>query len=354
MKRRKAPTLVEVAAAAGVSVSTAARVLRNADYPVDPALKEQVQAAAAELGYVPNILARNLRAGAPTMIGLVVGDMLDPYYGEIAESITKRAESLHSMLAIVCNMQRDPLLEIKYCQLLWEHRVAGLILAGGGFDQWSHFDRLSSLVQQMTKSGVSVVTLSPRGLETPALCVDNEAVGRAMATYLVKRGHRRIGVLLGPPESETTQLRLRGIINTLSEARAGFHVLHADYNVESGSNAVAVLIKRDPNITGFIVGSSSMAMGVVNWLEQTGRSVPDDVSVIGVGVSRLSAWVTPRLTAVDVSLASCGHAAVDLIASQVNGLPAPSFPEFMIHTVEGASVKPRPVTSNAPVGASAG
>ncbi len=122
--RLKVATLVEVAKAAGVSVSTAGRVLRDADYHVDPALGERVREAAARLGYVANVLARSLRGGTPGLVGLIVGDMLDPYYAEIAEAVTQHAESTHGLLALVCNMQRDPLLEIKYCRQLWEHRVA--------------------------------------------------------------------------------------------------------------------------------------------------------------------------------------------------------------------------------------
>ena len=81
------PTLADVARLAGVSVSTAGRVLRQQDWPVDQAMKERVLAAAAELSYVPNLMARTLRAGGPAMVGLVVGNMLDPYYGEIAEVV---------------------------------------------------------------------------------------------------------------------------------------------------------------------------------------------------------------------------------------------------------------------------
>lgn len=340
-RKTRSPTLVDVAAAAAVSVSTAARVLRESDYPVDPALKERVRGAAGRLGYVPNVLARNLRAGAPTMIGLVVGDMLDPYYGEIAEAVTRHAESRHSMVAIVCNMQRDPLLELKYCQQLWEHRVAGLILAGGGFDQWSHLDRLSSLVRQMMKAGVQVVTLSPRGIGTPTFCVDNERVFAAMADHLVRRGHRRVGVLLGPAQSEATQQRLRGAAGTLTRSGAGFHVLHAHYTEEAGAESAAALMERDANLTAFIVGSKSMAIGVIHRLEQSGRSVPGDVSIVGVGSPRTSQWLTPRLATVDVSLAACGRAALDHIAAGVRGDALPAIPEFPFRLFEGASVADR-------------
>src|SRR5580698_1780675 len=98
--RRGSPTLVDVAREAGVSVSTAGRVLRDGGWPVDAELKQRVLAAADRLSYVPNLMARTLRAGRPALVGLVVGNMLDPYYGEIAEAITRHAEASSTMLAM--------------------------------------------------------------------------------------------------------------------------------------------------------------------------------------------------------------------------------------------------------------
>ncbi len=177
-QRQRSPTLADVASSAGVSVSTAGRVLRDEGWPVEESLKERVRVAADLLGYVPNVMARTLRAGAPAMVGLVIGNMLDPYYGEIAEAVTCHSEHTSRMLTMVCNMQRDPRLELDYCRRLWEHRVAGLVLAGGGFDQFTHHDELAALVEKMERGGVVVATLSPRDLDVPSFHVDNTEVGR--------------------------------------------------------------------------------------------------------------------------------------------------------------------------------
>ena len=143
-------TLHDVAQAAGVSVSTAARVLRGSDYPVADELQQRVRAAAERLRYVPNLLAKRLRGGAHPSIGLIVGNMLDPYFGEIAQAVTVAAQR-RSLLAIVANMQRDPQLELGMIRELWEHRVNGLILAGGGFDQITHKNDLASILRQVRR-----------------------------------------------------------------------------------------------------------------------------------------------------------------------------------------------------------
>jgi LacI family transcriptional regulator len=317
-RRGGSPTLVDVAREAGVSVSTAGRALRDGGWPVDALLKERVHVAAARLGYVPNMLARTLRAGAPALVGLVVGNMLDPYYGEIAQAVTRHAEASHTMLAMVCNMQRDPVLELKYCRQLWEHRVAGLILPGGGFDQTSHHDEFASILGQMARGGVVVTLLSPRNIDAPVFCVDNELVGQMAAAELIVHGHRCIGIASGRTFNELRKQRLRGMIAALDEAGATYHVAQADSD-EEPSAAVAALLRDNPDITGIIASSHMISMHVVNAVRKVGRSVPSDVSIVAIGSARLAEWSTPRLTHIDLNLEMCGRAALDYIAAKVAG-----------------------------------
>jgi LacI family transcriptional regulator len=335
-----APTLADVARRAEVSVSTAARVLRNPDTTVDPALAARVRVAAEELRYVPNVLARTLRGGGPTMVGLIVGDMLDPYYGAIAESITEAAESEHSMVAIVSNMQRSPELELKHCQQLWGHRVSGLILAGGGFDQWTHAAEFERVVNQIRSSGVAVVSLSPRGVDLPTFCVDNVRVGGLMAQALVSAGHRRIGVLVGPPRSEVTQQRLRGAVEVVAAAGGEHVVEHGDYSSEGGARLVGKVLADHPELTGFVVGTDTMAIGVIAGLKAAGLRVPADVSVVSTGNTHMAGWSSPPLTTVDVRLADCGRAALSYVAAHVGGAKRPAVRALVPRLVAGGSVGP--------------
>ncbi|MFC0534042.1 LacI family DNA-binding transcriptional regulator [Phytohabitans kaempferiae] len=336
----KAPTLVDIARLAGVSVSTAGRVLRQPDNKVDPELAARVQAAAAELGYMPNVAARALRGAGAAMVGLVVGDMVDPYYGEIAELVTQAAEREHGIVAIVSNMQRDALLELKHIERLCGHRVAGLILAGGGFDQWTYLDRFAALMNLVGRAGVTVTSLAPRGIDIPTFCVDNEQVGAVAAAKLAALGHRRVGLLLGPPNSEVTQQRLRGAIKALTEAGSGFVVRHAPYAPEDGSAAVREMVAQMPELTGFLVGADTMAIGVLDGLARAGRSVPADASVISIGNTRSAAWSSPTLTTVDVAVGEYARAALRHIAAHVAGEPAPAPPAIAPTVVDGRSIAP--------------
>ncbi|MDO8278230.1 MAG: LacI family DNA-binding transcriptional regulator [Burkholderiaceae bacterium] len=332
-------TLAHVAAHAGVSISTVGRVLRGSSLPVAKPVAERVRDSAAQLGYVANLAARSLRGVRPAMVGLVVGDMLDPYYGEIAEVVTHMAESRHGMLAIVCNMQRDPQLELKYCRQLWEHRVTGLILAGGGFDQHVCRDELAALVASMQSAGLVVATLGPRFLDAPVFSVDNAQAGRLAAEQLLNAGHRHIGILTGSLRSETARQRHEGALEALNARRAKVTVRHAEFQGNSVATAAASLLSQSPGVTGILAGSDHMARAIINWLGAQGVAVPKDVSVIGTG-NNAFAEPAPRLTTIDVHLAECARAALQSIASGAGGggaqvrfeAPAPS-------VVAGATVR---------------
>jgi LacI family transcriptional regulator len=318
-QRGSSPTLADVAFAASVSVSTAGRVLRDQGWPVEAKLRERVLAAANELGYVPNVMARSFRTGAPALVGLVTGNMLDPYYGEIGEAVTRYAESTSKMLVMVCNMQRDPKLEIDYCRRLWEHRVAGLILTGGGFDQFTHSEEFAKLLAQMERGRVTVVTLTPRGIPLPTFCVDNQKAGAMAAEELIRRGHRRIGTIVGPIVNRSLQQRISGIKRTCEESGVTHHLVETGFGEKWINAGIATMLAAHPDITGVIAASGTTSLKAVSAIRMTGRSVPEDISVVGIGGEAVAQWNTTRLTRVDLALETCGQAAMDYIASSVSG-----------------------------------
>lgn len=221
-------------------------------------------------------------------------------------------------------MQRDPLLELKYCRQLWVHRVAGLILAGGGFDQVTHHAELASTVRQMGRGGVVVATIGPRDMEAATFSVDNVLVGQMAARELISHGHRHIGITTGRVQNEVRRQRLAGAVGTL--AAAG--IRHSVSEVRPGEApdlAVAAMLAANPDITGLIATTHMMSMHIASGVRRSGRSVPGDVSMVAIGNARLIEWSTPRLTYIDVNLEACSRAALDYIAAKVAGKgPAPA------------------------------
>jgi LacI family transcriptional regulator len=335
----KNPTLVDVARVANVSVSTAGRVLRNAEYPVDPKLKLKVEAAAKTVGYVPNLIARRLRGGGQQIIGLVIGSMLDAHYGIIAETVTERAESVHSTVAIVCNMQRDPLLEIKYCRKLLEYRVGGIILSGGGFDQWTHHRELVDTVEELKRSGISVVSLMPRGLDVPVFSADNETIGVTMADFVIANGHKKVGILLGPARNDITKLRMQSMSSLLSGNMVDFAISHIESTPEAGAEAAAQMLARNPDFTALIAGSDAIAFGVVAYLKEKGIDVPGRISVMGLGNTSLAKLSSPTLTTVEMNFALAGQEALDFITNPNASSKGTSGVVIPHHLVPGESFR---------------
>jgi LacI family transcriptional regulator len=193
-------------------------------------------------------------------------------------------------------------------------------LAGGGFDQITHHDKFVTILDQMTRNGVVVTTLSPRGIAAPVFSVDNEMVGKMAACELLEHGHRHIGIMVGRILNEVRKTRLHGMITAIREAGAQCYVAEPEAEGEPDTSVDALLTKN-PEITGIIASSNLISMGIIDAVRRTGRSVPEDISIVGIGNTRLAEWSMPKLTHVDLNLQACGHAALDFIAASVAGEP---------------------------------
>lgn len=337
-KSIRPPTLNDVAREADVSLATAARVLRGDDYPVTADRTERVLKAAEKLHYVPNLLARVLKGGSHRSIGLVVGDMSDPYFGEIAQAVSVTAQS-RSLVAMVANMHRDPELEIMMCRELLEHRVNGVILAGGGFDQVTHNETLANLVRRLQRMNIVVVALTERNLPVPCFSADNEQAGRMAAEQFLASGHSAVGIIVGPATSEVTRKRVEGSRAAFALAGVIPRVVYTDFSDTAGEDALDALVKAEPRITGIIASGDNVGVGVEGRLRAIGRRVPDDVSVISIGHTYFGRLAYPKLTAVDVRLAECSAAAVNYIADTLDGLKPVSPMLAAVSLVEGQSLR---------------
>jgi len=342
--QRGEATLADVARTAGVSLATAARVLRRDNYPVSNKLKARVEAAAQSLGYVPNMLARNLRGARGSSLGLIVGDMRDPYFGKIAACIT--AEAYHaSLLALVANMHRNPSLEIAMCRQLWEHRVDGLILAGGGFDQMSRLEDLQHFVDKLQAAGVVVVSLSERKLSVPCFSADNEQIGRDIGRSLRELGHERIAVAAGPAGGFVGDGRLRGLRQVLAQDGILPHVVHTEFSQEGGTQAADAFLQAIPRPSAVVALSDSLAVNVMDRLRERGLRTPDDISIVSVGDTDYCDISTPRLTSMDTSIEASCVAAIRHIRAVWAGETPPAPAPFDHRLVQRDSLGAAPTFS---------
>jgi LacI family transcriptional regulator len=181
------PGIVEVAKRAGVSITTASRVLNHVDYPVAAATRRRVEEAARDLRYSPSALARALVTRRSGIVGVLVGDMVDPYFAEIARGVEDAARRA-GYLVVLCNTDRDPATERRYVATLADYRVDALIFVGGDIVAPGERRKLKQQLALATRRGMLAVACAGEHAGLPTIDIDHRAAAREMAAYLVKLG----------------------------------------------------------------------------------------------------------------------------------------------------------------------
>jgi len=247
-------TVADVATAAGVSVSTAARVLSGTGYASEDT-RRLVLDAARDLGYVPNQIARSLRTKQTRMVGLLIGDVENSFYSVIArnvESATKDA-GYH---VVLCNSDDDPKVEHEYLQLLEGMHVDALIVTPTSKNR----RYLARLIQE----GIVVVQVDRRieGLPADAVLVDNETGAASAVSHLVEAGHTRIGIVTGELEVSTASQRLAGYERALKDHGLAIRpslVRSGSFHREHAIEDATALIRSKPAPTAIFAANNILA-----------------------------------------------------------------------------------------------
>ena len=326
-----AVTLADVAARAGVSAATVSRVL-NGNYPVAGATRARVLRVVDELQYVVNGNARALAAATSDLVGILVHDVADPFFGLIASGI--QAETGGDKLAVICNTGGSPERELNYLTLLQRQRAAGVVLTGGAVDDPDHAQAVANRLSRLTTAGTRVVLCGRPPLPEPtggngapitaAITFDNRGGARALAEHLISLGHRRIAYIMGPAHRTTTQQRLEGHHEALAahgiDGDNDKLTVHGDFERSSGYDAALELLRRDPELTAIVAANDTMALGACAALRERGLRIPADVSVAGFDDLPFSVDAVPALTTVRIPLYEAGTRAGRLV---VGSQPAP-------------------------------
>jgi LacI family transcriptional regulator len=216
-------------------------------------------------------------------------------------------------------MHRDPLLEISICQELWEHRVDGIILAGGGFDQVTYNDRLSDLVERLRSMNILAVSLTKRNLPVPCFAPDNARAGAMAAEHVLAHGHSDVAVIVGPVNSQVTRIRLKAIRKVFHRVGIVPKVIYTDFGEAAEEDVARDLLALVPKVTAIIASGDRIGLSLTHLLMARGWRVPENISIISIGSTYLGRQSYPRLTAIDTALAECSAAAVNYIADSLDG-----------------------------------
>jgi len=309
-------TLQDVADTAGVSRATASRVLNGSSRVVGPELADRVVRAAKSLRYVSNAPAQALARATSTVVGLIVHAVDDPYFSAIAAG-AMRVAAAHDLLTMMASTFRDPDREIDYVSRLRAHRARGLLLVGSGFTDPSIVDRLYEEISAFAAGGGRVACIGDHSIPFDTVLPENRRGAEQAAKLLLALGHRRIGVVSGPPELTTVAHRLAGFLDTLRAAGVEVPeraVVGGDFTRDGGYAGMLELAQRAPEVTAVFALNDPTAVGVMAALrDELGRRVPEEVSVVGFDDVPAALDVTPTLTTVRLPLEEMGERAMRLL-----------------------------------------
>lgn len=334
--------IVDVAKQAGVSTATVSRVL-NGKVFVAEKLRERVETAVAELGYNPNMAARNLRTLRSSKVLLLVPDISNPFFGKVIRGAEQAARQA-GFAVVLGDTRNDPAFEDQYATMLARREVDGLIFLGHRLPK-----PLRKLVAQRT-AGVPVVNgcePAPQ-LGLSSVHIDNVQAGRDATDYLLGLGHRRIGVVTGPLSSPLSQDRLSGVGDAMRACPDGvLSVRTGDFSIESGFREARELIGG--GATALFCFSDEMALGAMSAIGEAGLVCPGDISVVGFDDVRFASFSAPALTTISQPADEIGSRAMELLLRHIADPAAEPEVVVLPHrlVVRGSGGPVRPGTATA-------
>ena len=314
--------LQDVAEAAGVSIATASRSLSGAT-GVSETVAERVREVAREMGYVANVHARSLAGGSSRTVGMVVHEIGDPYFSEIASGVL-RVGAREGLTVQICHTGRDPEAEVEQVRSLVANRVGAIIVAGSGFVDPAMQAAARADLQAFRKAGGRVAVIGRHHLGADAVLPDNVEGARAVAEHLLDLGHRRIAVATGSRALTTVADRLTGVEAAFEAAGLDFSavpVVEAEFTRSGGKEAAEKILAEHPDVTAVLALNDDMAIGVLSVLRSRGIAVPGQVSVTGFDDVAVAGDLAPSLTTVRLPMAEMGEQALLLALKEPGTRP---------------------------------
>jgi LacI family transcriptional regulator len=310
-------TIKDIAARAGVSISTVSRVI-NQSVPVDPATEIRVHEAIGALGYRPNLLARSFRSNVTHTIGLLVPDNSNPFFAEMARVI-EDAGFEEGYSVILCNSSLSEEKQGAYVDVLLAKRVDGIVMTStgliGGEGACEEIDRIC-------RAGVPCVVID-RDLgdsEVDQLLVDNHEGGYLAGTYLIDHGHRKLACVVGPSDLTPSAGRIAGFRRAIEEAGVDLPpeaIVRGNGHHDGGSRAVEELLRRGTEFTAIFAFNDEMAIGVIGTLQRAGKRVPQDVSVLGFDDIPYANAIYPALTTVAQPITEMARSGISMLLDRI-------------------------------------
>ncbi|WP_426447309.1 catabolite control protein A [Paenibacillus sp. S-38] len=307
-------TIYDVAREAGVSMATVSRVVNN-NPNVKPQTRKKVFEAIERLGYRPNAVARGLASKKTTTVGVVIPDISNSIFSEVARGIEDIANMYHYNI-ILCNADKKKEKEIRVINTLLEKQVDGLLFMGGAVTE-DH-------IQAFKTSSVPVVLCATADEQRviPSVDIDHEKAAFDAVNVLLQNGHTKIAMISGTLQDPANgYARYQGYRKALEAANLPVnedYVRIGNYRYESGMEVTKHFLELDERPTAIFAATDEMAIGAIHSLQDSGLRVPEDISVISVDNIRMASMVRPLLTTVAQPMYDIGAVAMRLLTKLMN------------------------------------
>lgn len=307
-------TIKDIAEAANVSLATVSRVINNGP-KVGPKTRAHVKAVMEEMGYRPNINARALVTRKNTSLGLVLAELMDPFFATYADAIEKVARQANTQLLMSSgSVQAET--ELKAIETLLNHRVKAMVVHAKFLDD----ETLINLSKQAP--GFVLINRYIDAIKHRCVWLDNVAGGHMMAEQVLKLGHREIAVISSDFAIEDRYEREQGIRKSLAQWRIALtdnQIVHAAPNQQGGEHAMRELLASGTRFTAVLAYNDAMASGAINILNERSLNVPNDVSVIGFDNVILAQYCRPQLSTMNYPIAEMASQAAALALDYAQG-----------------------------------
>ena len=301
------PTISDVAKLAKVSVATVSRYLNDSGY-VGIKSRESIEVAIKDLNYIPSEVARSLSTKQSDIIGLIIPDIKNPFFPELARAVEDTAFE-YGYTVILCNSDENADKEKHYLQKLTKKYVAGIILT-------------SIIEQENHKQSVNlpIVALDrPIHSEIPTVTTNNQKGAQIATDYLIQCGATNLLCISGPKNMTSSQTRVEGFKSAINDQVMEWHIIESAYDFEIAEEILYNYLKVNPSTDGIFACSDASAIGALKAAHRLQLRIPEDLQIVGFDGIQIGNVVTPSLTTVAQNIYQLGQSATKLLIKQIEG-----------------------------------
>jgi LacI family transcriptional regulator len=325
----------DVAQTAGVSATTVSRYL-NKSIELPAATVARIDAAIAKHDYRPNLLARRLSTGKTDAIGLVIPEIREPFFAELASAVEDEADR-HGYTIFISSTRSDRAREVASLHRLGDHHVDGLIMLTNTPDDGT----LAKLIG--SRKNVVLLDEDIPGVNVPRVFVENAEGAHRATRYLIEFGHRRIAFLGGPFGLLSSEERYDGFVRAMSEAGLDImeqYVRRGSFSPDFAHAATLDLVRLESAPTAIFASSDYLALGALRGLRDAKITVPAGMSFISFDDTLIGDMLTPALTAIRQPIAALGRHGFQALHALMHRKPAAKLTRLPVELIERDSVAP--------------